>query len=58
MRWAGHVERKGRKGMHMPEGKILLGRPRHGWVDNNEMAWIDLAQDNEAWGSIKCWKNF
>jgi len=53
-----------------PEGKRLLGRPRHRWEDNIKMDlqegcgrvnWIELAQDrdtcecgNEPWGSIKC----
>jgi hypothetical protein len=40
MRWAGHVTRMGRKRnayrllVEKPEGKRLLGRPRHRWVDN------------------------
>jgi hypothetical protein len=29
-----------------PEGKRSLGRPRHGWVDNNKM---NLKQDGVAW---------
>jgi hypothetical protein len=42
-----------------PEGKRLLGRPRHRWVDNIKidfreigwggMDWIDLAQDRNWW---------
>jgi hypothetical protein len=47
MRWAGHVGRMGRRGMHIvyevlvrkTEGKRPLGRPRRRWVDNIE---IDL----------------
>jgi hypothetical protein len=40
MRWAGHVARIGRRGMHVrvfigkPEGKRPLGRPRRRWVNN------------------------
>ena len=40
MRWAGHVARMGeRRGIYRvlvgkPEGKRLLGRPRHRWKDN------------------------
>jgi len=42
-----------------PEGKKLLGRPRHRWKDNNKMDiqevgcrgmdWIDLTQDWDRW---------
>jgi hypothetical protein len=43
-----------------PEGKRLLGRPRHGWEHNikmdlqeveggGSMAWSDLAQDRDSW---------
>jgi hypothetical protein len=42
-----------------PEGKRLLGRPRHRWVDNirmdlqeagfGYMEWIELAQDRDRW---------
>jgi hypothetical protein len=45
-----------------PEGKCLLGRPRHGFVDNIEMnlretgwdgmIWIDLAQDRNHWRAL------
>jgi hypothetical protein len=48
-----------------PEGKRPLGSPSRGWVDNikmdlreigwDGMDWIDLAQDKEPSGSIKCW---
>ena len=40
MRWAGHVARMGEKSgvyrvlVGKPEGKRLLGRPRHRWEDN------------------------
>jgi hypothetical protein len=43
MRWAGHVARMGEdRGVHRllvgkPEGKRLLGRPRHRWEDNIKM---------------------
>jgi len=43
MRWAGHVASLGEeRGVYRvlvgkPEGKIPLGRPRHGWVDNIRM---------------------
>jgi hypothetical protein len=36
MRWAGHVALLGIS-MGKTEGKRLLGRPRHKWVDNIEM---------------------
>ena len=43
MRWAGHVERMGkRRGVYRvlvgkPEGKRSLGRPRSRWDDNIKM---------------------
>ena len=43
MRWAGNVARMGeRRGVYSvlvgkPEGKRLLGRPRHRWGDNSRM---------------------
>jgi hypothetical protein len=49
MRWAGHVARMGRRGMHI----------RYWWVDNikmdlreigwDGMDWIHLAQDRDQW---------
>jgi hypothetical protein len=61
MRWVGQVAYVGeRKGVYRvlvvkPEGRRLLGRPRHRWEDNIKkdhqevgcggMDWIDLAQD-------------
>jgi hypothetical protein len=43
----------------MPEGKRLLGKPRHRWVDNIKLDlkeigidganWIQLAQDRLQW---------
>jgi hypothetical protein len=63
MRWVGHVTRMGGKRnacrllVGKPEGKRLLGRPRHRWVDNIRMYlgevgwrhvdWIGLAQDRD-----------
>jgi hypothetical protein len=42
-----------------PEGRRLLGRPRHGWEDNIKMDlreigfgdvdWINWAQDRDRW---------
>jgi len=47
-----------------PERKRPLGRPRRRWEDNIKMDlqevgwwgmdWVDLTQDNEPSGSIKC----
>jgi hypothetical protein len=61
MRWAGHVARMGEKRIAYrllvgkPEGKRLLGKPRHKWVDIVQMDvgevgwsdvdWIGLAED-------------
>ena len=63
MRWAGHVACMGEeRGAYWflvgkPEGKIPVGRPRRGWVDNIRMDlqkvrcgyvdWIGLAQDRD-----------
>jgi hypothetical protein len=45
-----------------PEGKRLLGRPRHRWEDNIKMGprklglsgmdWINLAQDRDQWRTL------
>jgi len=45
-----------------PEGKRLLGRPRHRWEDTIKMDiqevewgvmdWIDLAQDGNSWWAL------
>jgi hypothetical protein len=45
-----------------PEGKITLGRPRRGWVDDirmdlqevgcGYMDWIGLAQDRDRWRTL------
>jgi hypothetical protein len=70
MRWEGHVTRMCEKNAYRilvgkPEGRRRLGRPRRRWLNNikmdlrevgwDGMDWIDLAQDNELLGSIKCW---
>jgi hypothetical protein len=68
MRWAGYVERIGeRRGLYRvlvgkPEGKKLLGRPRHRWVGNitidlqevrcESMDWVDLAKDRYRWRAV------
>jgi hypothetical protein len=68
MKWAGHVARMGEKRnayrllVGNPEGKRLLGRARHKWVDNIKMDlleigwggvdWIGLAQDRDKWRAL------
>jgi hypothetical protein len=68
MRWAGHVARMGEKRnvyrllVGKPEGKRLLGRPRHRWMGNikmdlleivwNVVDWIGLAQDRYRWRAL------
>jgi hypothetical protein len=65
MRWAGHVARMGRRGMHIGYwwgSQRPLGRPRRRWVDNTEidfreigwdgMDWIELAQDMDHWRAL------
>jgi hypothetical protein len=68
MKCAGHVARMGemRNAYRIlegkPEGKRLLGRPRHRWVDNikmdlreigwDGMDWIYLAQDKDQWRAL------
>jgi hypothetical protein len=65
MRWAGHVARMGRRGMHVEywwknQKERELGRPRRRWVDNIKMElgesdgmdWIDLAQDRDQWRAL------
>jgi hypothetical protein len=49
-----------------PEGRRLLGRPRHRWVDNvrmylgevgwGDVDWIDLAQHRNRWNSVGFYK--
>jgi hypothetical protein len=68
MRWAGHVAWMGEKRnvysllVGRPEGKRLLGRPRHRWMDNikmdlleiglNVVDWIGLAEDRYSWRAL------
>jgi hypothetical protein len=68
MRLAGHVAYMGEgKNVHRvlvakPEGKISLGRPRHGWQGGIKMdlretgwgcvEWIHLAQDRDHWRAL------
>jgi hypothetical protein len=68
LRLAGHVARMGEgRGVYRilvgkPEGKRLLGRPRHRWEDNVRMDlqevgcayedWIGLAQDTDRWWAL------
>jgi hypothetical protein len=58
MRWAGHVARRRRRGMHIrgywtlvgkPEGKRPLGRPRCRWVDNIKMDLREIRWDGMDW---------
>jgi hypothetical protein len=48
MKWAGHVSRMERRGMHTgywwgkPESKRPLGRPRRRWVDNIKMDFREM----------------
>jgi hypothetical protein len=52
MRWAGYVASIGEKRtayrilVGNPEGKRLLGTPRHRWVNNTKM---DLKRDQIGW---------
>jgi len=68
MRWAGHVARMGQdRGVHRvlvgkPDGKRLMGRPRHRWEDNIKMDlqevgggrgdWMELAQYRDRWRAL------
>jgi hypothetical protein len=66
MRWAGHVPHMWEeRGVHRvlvgkPEGKMLLGRPRHRWEDNIKMDlqevgggdWMELALDRDRWRAL------
>jgi len=48
--------------VRQPEGKRLLGRPRHRWEDNIKMDlqevecgvmnWIELAWDRDGWRAV------
>jgi hypothetical protein len=66
MSWEGHVNGKRRNMYRLlvgkPEGKKLLGRPRHRWVDNirmdleevgwGDVDWIGLVQDRNRWRAV------
>jgi hypothetical protein len=68
MRWAEHVARIGDERnvykvlVGTPEGKRLLGRPRHRWEDGIRMdsreigwgsvEWIQLAQNMDRWRAL------
>jgi hypothetical protein len=68
MRSAGHVALMGTKRnayrllVGKSEGKRLLGKPRHRWVDNirldlgevgwGDVDWIGLAQDKDRWRAL------
>jgi hypothetical protein len=50
MRWAGHVARRGRRGVYRflvekPEGKRLFGRSRCRWKDNTKMDLQEVGWD-------------
>jgi hypothetical protein len=54
MRWARHVARMGRRGMHMGywwerQGRRPLGRPRRIWVGNIKIALRDMGWDGMDW---------
>jgi hypothetical protein len=55
MRWVRHVARKEAKGnayrifVGKSEGKRLLGRPRHRWVDNSKMDLGEIGWDGVDW---------
>jgi hypothetical protein len=61
MRWAGHVARMGRRGMHIGYWWESQKERDH-WVENikmdlreigwNGMDWIDLAQDRDQWRAV------
>jgi hypothetical protein len=68
MRWAGHVSRIGRRGIHIDywcgkaEGNRPVRKPRRRWVDNIKMDLreigydgmdsIDLALDRDQWRAL------
>jgi hypothetical protein len=65
MNCAGHVSRRGRRGMHIGywwEKRRPLGRPRRMWVDNikinlreirwDGVDWIDMAQNRDQWRAL------
>jgi hypothetical protein len=68
LRWVGYVTCMGKSSgayrvlVGKPEGRRLLGRSTHRWVDNNKMNlrdvgwegvdWIRLAQDRKRWRAL------
>jgi hypothetical protein len=67
MRWAGHVARMGRKGMHIgywweSSWKEPTGKTKAQWMDNIKMDlreigwdgrdWIGLVQDRDQWRAL------
>jgi hypothetical protein len=58
IRWVGHVARMWAKRnayrilVGKPEGKRLLGRPRHREIGWDDMDWIDMAQDRDQWRAL------
>jgi hypothetical protein len=67
MGWTEHAARMGEKNAYKilvgePEGRRLLGRPGHRWVNNirmdlgetgwGGMGWISLAQDRDKWRAL------
>jgi hypothetical protein len=59
MRWAGHVVGMGEeRGVYRvlvgkPEGKRLLGRPRHRWEDNIGMDLLEVGCGGMDWIGIE-----
>jgi hypothetical protein len=52
MKWAGHVARMGRRGMHMGywwEESIRMDLGEMGW---GGMDWMDLAQNRDQWRAL------
>ena len=64
MRWAGHVDRMGGRGVYRdlvrkPEGRRPLVRPRRRWEYNIKtdlrevgMDWIEVAKDGDRWRAV------
>jgi len=58
MRWAGEERGAYKVVVVKPRRGRLVGRPRHGWEENNKLTfqevgggvdWIDLAEDRDRW---------
>jgi hypothetical protein len=58
LRWAGHVPRMGetrnayRILVGKPEGKRLLERPRHRWVNNSKIHFREIGWDGRDWTEL------